>query len=798
MARKTPIQIVGGAYSDDALPWTAQDCVNYIPVFAEKAGTRSPKMLRGAPGHVLFSADCGEAPVRGLHDCEGIRIAVVGTTAYRIASDGTATALGTVPGVERVTIAHNQISGGHEIAIGNGQSGYVYNTADGTFGQITDDAFPGFRSVDFIDQYIIGVEPFGRYWFHSDLSDATSYSSIDRMQAEKQPDGIQQAIATGGDVFVLGKRSAQFFSDTGASTGTFANRPGTEMDVGAASPWTACRLDNSVFWLSNEGIVYKLEGYQPRRVSTHALEQALSRADISKAFAFTFEDHGHKVYYLTVGGKTWGFDVATGEWHRRKSAGLDFWRMNNLVRWGRRWYGGDYTNGRLYLLDWRVQDEAGEELERGGVCPVIHDDQNRIVLNLFELLFDTGMDAESFPLPDVAPIPLSITGDVPDGYSGDSVSTTYVATGGVQPATFTVQSGTTPPGLTFHSDGTVDGTFTTGGSYSWVMLATDMDGNTATLADTAVVESASTLYDQVTYTGDGTASRNIATTVDLTGGGLVIIMRDSVGAVGLYSTDGVTVNKIDMANSSGATVSAINGFGSATFTLVSEGTVGLLNASGGVFTAHVFKRAARFFDIVRYAGTAAANTVPHALGVAPGMTMLQAQAATTPAYVTYLKTLGIAKGFALTETPAPSASARTPFSVAPDASDMRLTAAAFQNQAATEYVAFLWADDASGTGVIRNVMWTGTGVAGNTVTSAGWQPQSILGRADASSNVFRFIGDDFNASFTGNEKQVFPTTTAADTSADVVGLATNGFQLNSTTVWNAAAVVHHAMVLRKP
>ena len=55
MARWQPLQVVGGAYADDALPWSAQDCVNYVPVVAEKGGTRSPAMLRQLPGCATFS-----------------------------------------------------------------------------------------------------------------------------------------------------------------------------------------------------------------------------------------------------------------------------------------------------------------------------------------------------------------------------------------------------------------------------------------------------------------------------------------------------------------------------------------------------------------------------------------------------------------------------------------------------------------------------------------------------------------------------------------------------------------------
>jgi hypothetical protein len=517
MARKTPVQLVGGAYSDDALPWSAQDCVNYIPVFAEKEGTRSPKMLRGAPGCSLFTADMAEAPIRGSYDCEGLLLAVAGNTLYRIASDGAATSLGTIPGTERVTFAHNQVTGGHQVAIGNGQSGYVYDTSDSSFTQITDEGFPGFRSVDFIDQYIIGVEPFGRYWLHSDLSDATSYNTIDRNVAEKLPDKILQVIGSGSDVFVLGQRSGQFFYNTGASTGTWTNRAGAEMDVGAASPWTACRLDNTIYWLGNDGTVYRLEGYQPRRVSTHALEQAFSRADVAQAYAYTFEDRGHKIYYLTVGGRTWGFDVATGEWHRRKSFGLNFWRFSSLTRHRGRWFGGDYTNGRMYLLDWGLQSEDGAELERSRISPVLHDDQNKVICNLLELVFDSGMDAGATTLLD----DLSISGDLPDGEGGDVESYQYESAGGIRPHTFSILSGELPAGLSMNSAGLVTGTRTTAGTYSWVVRVTDADGYTADLSDGSVTSADSTPV----LTGTFRMQMNLSSGV--TGAALGVVPRGS-------------------------------------------------------------------------------------------------------------------------------------------------------------------------------------------------------------------------------------------------------------------------------
>ena len=47
---RTPVDLVGGFYTDDTLPWACQDTVNYLPVQAEASGTRTMTKLVDAPG----------------------------------------------------------------------------------------------------------------------------------------------------------------------------------------------------------------------------------------------------------------------------------------------------------------------------------------------------------------------------------------------------------------------------------------------------------------------------------------------------------------------------------------------------------------------------------------------------------------------------------------------------------------------------------------------------------------------------------------------------------------------------
>ena len=482
MARWTPFNIVGGAYADDNLPWSHQDTVNYLPVPAEKEGTRSRAILRGLPGYALFCDLGTNKPIRGARNVEGRLFVVSGTTLFRVNADGSSTELGTIPGVTRCSLSHNQITGGNEVVISNGQSGYVYNTKANTLAQITDDGFPGAICFESVDSYILGIEPARRFAFTSDLADATAYNTLDRYEAEGAPDLLVGQAVTHREWWLMGERTIEPFVNTGATTGTFQRAQGTVMEVGLAATHAVAVMDNSVFWLGSDGIVYRANGYTPQRISTHAIEQAIRRCNTAQAFAFTFEDGGHKVFYLTFpDGQTWGYDAATGEWHRRKSHNLDRWRINTLTKWNGKWIAGDFSNGKLYQLDWDVQDEDGVEMERRRITGVTHDSLNSLIINGLALMVDTGLPSKSLA-PSAA---LSITGNLPGSTTLGAVSYQYTINAARRPVTVAISTGALPTGLSIDNNGLVTGTTTTKGSYSWTVQVTDADGNHAYCADSA-------------------------------------------------------------------------------------------------------------------------------------------------------------------------------------------------------------------------------------------------------------------------------------------------------------------------
>lgn len=492
--RASPVDLIGGFYADDTLPWSCQDTVNWLPVMGEVGGTRTPSKLATPPGLKPYQR-VGTGPIRGMHDLEGAQFVVSGRYLYRIGTNGVAVPVGVIPGVGRVSMTHNQFKTGYQLLVENGQGGggYVYDSNTKAFARITDEGYPGSLSSDYLDSYLLGVEPQGRYWFHSNLADATDYNTLDRYESEASPDKIVGLAVSQLEVVVFNQRTIEFFYNAGGATGTFQNRR-QSITRGCASRHTIAKLDNTLFWLGDDGIVYRLEGYSARPISTGPMHRAFAGKNWSEAFAEVWEDRGFKVYYLTFpDGMTFGYDVVSGLWTRRESFSLNRWRLSQIVRWGDKWYGGDYQDGRLWNLDWDYPAEGVQPMVSERTSGVVADNQAAFIIPNAELVFDVGQKevilTDAFPAQPETPV---ITGDAPDVVLGDAYpGYTYTLSGGLPPYRVTLVSGALPAGLTITEQGVIStGSLSAMGGSNFTLRVTDANGLWSELADSIYVTSA--------------------------------------------------------------------------------------------------------------------------------------------------------------------------------------------------------------------------------------------------------------------------------------------------------------------
>jgi hypothetical protein len=483
------LPIVGGFYKNSNRHWSAEDVLNYLPVKSESGGSRTQFELKQAPGPKpfveIYTEQAGgdpvyAGPVRGLTNVEGKLYVVAGTTLFQVTSALTCIPRGTIPGVGLVSMAHNQQGLGNELAVDNGSARYVLNTLTNAFQKVNDPGFPGSFMAFYIDQYLGFIEPQGRFWGHSDLADALNYSELDAYEAEADPDRIVSAIVSHREVLIFGKDTIEPFVNAPSTSGgiaPFQRASNTVIECGCSARYSVVTMDNSVFWLDDKRVVRKLEGYNPMRISTAGVEQALRECtpeQITRAYAFTWEDEGHKVYYLTVPGKfTFGFDLLSQEWARRSSPGLNTWRLSSLTFWNGQWIGGDLQAGKLYVLDWDYSFDGQEELVRERVSGVLAANQNPLTVHEIELLFNVGG-----PVSVVADFPAQPIGPAlaPDTFSEETttVAQTIAGMAGDNASlSYTIaDQGDLPDTVLLATDGDLTGTATSG-TYTFTARVTD-------------------------------------------------------------------------------------------------------------------------------------------------------------------------------------------------------------------------------------------------------------------------------------------------------------------------------------
>lgn len=340
-----------------------------INLFPETTGVEGKEagFLNRAPGLRLL-ATIGRGPIRALwsHQTNGEDAYVVsGNELFKIDLSYNATKLGDIAGTGPVSIADN----GTQLFFATNPKGYIYDEVANTFAEITDPDFPGASTVGFVDGYFVFNQPNSQRLWVTSLYDGTMVDPLDFASAEGAPDDIVAVNVDHREIWVFGTNSIEVWYDAGTSPFPLQRIQGAFNELGCLAPFSVAKLDNSLFWLGNDargyGMVYRANGYNGARVSTHAIEYAIqSYGDVSDAIAYTYQQEGHSFYVLTfpTANKTWVYDVSTGAWHERASFDNGYLirhRSNCQMNFQSQTVVGDYLNGNIYALDLNTYDDNG-------------------------------------------------------------------------------------------------------------------------------------------------------------------------------------------------------------------------------------------------------------------------------------------------------------------------------------------------------------------------------------------------------------------------------------------------------
>jgi len=366
-----------------------------VNCFAEAAPPegRGPALLKRCPGISPF-ANCELGEGRGLHVMGGTLFAVCGTKLHSISAAGVVTDLGTISGDRRVWMADN----GTQLVVG--QEGIWYVWQNGTLSTITDPDFTtrGAVAAQFIDGYLVFVEPDSGRFFCSDLNNATVFDALDFATAEGAPDKLVTLAVDHRQLILFGRETTELWYNSGATGFPFERLPSGFIELGCAAVQGVTKLDNSVFWLANDRTIRRLSGQTPQRVSQHGIEErlrAMSRVDDCQAFSYSMNGHLCAVFRFPTAGDTFVFDATTNEWHERVSGSSSVWRVVDIADVDGKVFAQDETTGDVGVFDAAVFSEWGDVQRAEWTYAPLYSDGRRQFSNTLEIVCDTGVGLPS-------------------------------------------------------------------------------------------------------------------------------------------------------------------------------------------------------------------------------------------------------------------------------------------------------------------------------------------------------------------------------------------------------------------
>ena len=358
-------------------------------------GSKYPFNLYNTEGLVEF-ADLGTTKsVDGMQVMGGSLYAVSNNQVFKVEEDKSKTTLsGSLTGTQgRVDLSNN---GTQMTIIDPDGNGWVATSSAVT--AISDGDFPTASSTAFLDQYTIVSKANSGQFNISSILDSTAWDALDFATAEEKPDNLVRVEAFNSALWLFGTDSIEPYYNSGNADFPFEQIPGAANTTrGLGAKFAVAQEDNGLFFLGNDRVVYRVVGYTPQRISTHAVETAIQGyGTISDAFMFITDLDGHKFLTLTfpTDSKTWVYDIATDKWHERVtlvSGNEKRWRPNCYSEFAGKQLVGDYINGKIYELSPTTYTEDGETIRRIIQGTVQWLDGSRFTIDRLRLDIDAGV-----------------------------------------------------------------------------------------------------------------------------------------------------------------------------------------------------------------------------------------------------------------------------------------------------------------------------------------------------------------------------------------------------------------------
>ena len=312
------------------------------------------------PGTVNYATVAGS--VRGMYQSDGVEggktFVAAGAKLQTITSTSTANVGDIASDGQSVAFAASF----DKLALTS--AGKLYMVRSGALSEI---AMPDSRTaidVTAIANFIIVATPDGR-WFYIppgiyDLTTGTH--ALNFFTAESAADGLVAVETLNDDLYLFGTSTVEVWQPTGAAS-PFQRASGRGFSRGCMSRESIKTVDNTLFFVGNNGVVYRAAAV-PQRVSTATIEEHIAkRSGTVSAFVYTLD--AHEFYCLKIPGRgTFAYDASTKGWSRLKSYNQTEFTPAFSVLTNDGWLLGDTVSAAVVRMDRNASTDRGQPLER--------------------------------------------------------------------------------------------------------------------------------------------------------------------------------------------------------------------------------------------------------------------------------------------------------------------------------------------------------------------------------------------------------------------------------------------------
>lgn len=388
-----PINLTGGSYKHRSLPLSNQVTRNFWPQLQQNEKERSRYILQSFYGQKAFGSQSGGTD-RGMFEHQGVVYKITGTTLYTVASDGTHTSRGSIPGSERCRFS----ALGSSIVVNTSTTRYQWNGS--VLAEVSDsDVEDGAGLASLNSQMIYGGT--GARFGVSDVGDATSVDGLNYATAESDASNLVTPYVFKQTLYLMKQKSIEPWYNSGQGNPPFDRYDGAIINIGLAAIDSVANDDDFMFFLGDDRKVYTLRGSAAavvKDISTQPMATAFADYEtIDDAIGWTMLLEGQSFYVLTFPTEdvSWVYPVG-GEWFEWGSGASGRNRANSYVYAFNKHLVADYQSGAIYELDKDTFTEGGDEIIRLRDSAPIHGglfqlDGKELEMNRLEIIMETGV-----------------------------------------------------------------------------------------------------------------------------------------------------------------------------------------------------------------------------------------------------------------------------------------------------------------------------------------------------------------------------------------------------------------------